>query len=47
MRHPAVRYLLELPARYAKMDDKERPKRAAARETEKTWFVLGGHLEKD
>ncbi len=43
-RHPAVRYLLELPA--GTLDDKERPEEGAARELEEELGVVAGKLEK-
>jgi len=43
-RHPAVRYLLELPA--GTLNDKERPEEGAARELEEELGVVAGKLEK-
>jgi len=43
-RHPAVKYLLELPA--GTLDDKERPEEGAARELEEELGVVAGKLEK-
>jgi len=43
-RHPAVRYLLELPA--GTLDDKERPEEGAARELEEELGLVAGNLEK-
>jgi len=43
-RHPAVKYLLELPA--GTLDDKERPEEGAARELEEELGVVVGKLEK-
>src|SRR5213593_551280 len=43
-RHPAVKYLLELPA--GTLNDKERPEEGAARELEEELGVRAGKLEK-
>jgi ADP-ribose pyrophosphatase len=43
-RHPAVRYLLELPA--GTLKDKERPEEGAARELEEELGVVAGRMEK-
>ena len=43
-RHPAVRYLLELPA--GTLNDKERPEEGAARELEEELGMVAGKLEK-
>src|SRR5947208_5187368 len=43
-RHPAVRYLLELPA--GTLKDKERPEEGAARELEEELGMVAGKLEK-
>ena len=43
-RHPAVRYLLELPA--GTLQDKERPEEGAARELEEELGVVAGRMEK-
>jgi ADP-ribose pyrophosphatase len=43
-RHPAVRYLLELPA--GTLNDKERPEEGAARELEEELGLVAGRLEK-
>src|SRR5438105_7039571 len=43
-RHPAVRYLLELPA--GTLNGKERPEEGAARELEEELGVTAGRLEK-
>lgn len=43
-RHPAVKYLLELPA--GTLNDKERPEDGAARELEEELGVVAGKLEK-
>ena len=43
-RHPAVRYLLELPA--GTLNDKERPEEGAARELEEELGVRAGRWEK-
>lgn len=43
-RHPAVRYLLELPA--GTLNDRERPETGAARELEEELGVVAGKLEK-
>src|SRR5947209_14805851 len=43
-RHPAVKYLLELPA--GTLNDKERPEEGAARELEEELGVIAGKLEK-
>ena len=43
-RHPAVKYLLELPA--GTLNDKERPEAGAARELEEELGVRAGKLEK-
>jgi ADP-ribose pyrophosphatase len=43
-RHPAVKYLLELPA--GTLNDQERPEVGAARELEEELGVIAGHLEK-
>src|ERR1700687_3050951 len=43
-RHPAVRYLLELPA--GTLNDKERPEEGAAREREAELGLCGGRMEK-
>src|SRR5260221_7001158 len=43
-RHPAVRYLLELPA--GTLNDKERPEEGAARELEEELGLVSGKLEK-
>jgi ADP-ribose pyrophosphatase len=43
-RHPAVRYLLELPA--GTLDDNERPEEGAARELEEELGLVAGKLEK-
>ena len=43
-RHPAVRYLLELPA--GTLNDKEQPAQGAARELEEELGLLAGRLEK-
>ena len=43
-RHPAVRYLLEIPA--GTLDDKERPEVGAARELEEELGYVAGKLEK-
>src|SRR6266705_5876791 len=43
-RHPAVKYLLELPA--GTLNDKERPEDGAARELEEELGVVAGRLEK-
>src|SRR5438270_13168353 len=41
-RHPAVKYLLELPA--GTLDDKERPEEGAARELDEELVVVAGKL---
>ena len=43
-RHPAVRYLLELPA--GTLNDKEQPAQGAARELEEELGLVAGRLEK-
>ena len=43
-RHPAVRYLLELPA--GTLNDKELPEEGAARELEEELGLVAGNLEK-
>jgi ADP-ribose pyrophosphatase len=43
-RHPAVRYLLELPA--GTLDDKETPEAGAARELEEELGLVAGRMEK-
>src|SRR5437762_10283047 len=43
-RHPAVRYLLELPA--GSLNDKERPEEGAARELEEELGLQAGRIEK-
>src|ERR1043165_2696436 len=43
-RHPAVKYLLELPA--GTLNDQEQPEVGAARELEEEWGVVAGKLEK-
>src|SRR5713226_10403213 len=43
-RHPAVRYLLELPA--GTLNDKETPDEGAARELEEELGLIAGNLEK-
>src|SRR3989449_4486489 len=43
-RHPAVRYLLELPA--GTLNDRERPEEGAARELEEELGMVAGKLEK-
>jgi len=43
-RHPAVKYLLELPA--GTLNDREGPEAGAARELEEELGVVAGHLEK-
>ena len=43
-RHPAVKYLLELPA--GGLEDRERPEEAAARELEEELGLVAGKLEK-
>lgn len=43
-RHPAVKYLLELPA--GTLNDRERPEVAAARELEEELGLVAGRLEK-
>jgi ADP-ribose diphosphatase len=43
-RHPAVKYLLELPA--GTLNDRERPEDGAARELEEELGVVAGKLEK-
>src|SRR5437879_11451377 len=43
-RHPAVRYLLELPA--GTLNDKERPEEGAARELEEEFGFIAGRMEK-
>src|SRR3989440_9509187 len=43
-RHPAVKYLLELPA--GTLNDKERPEEGAARELEEELGVVAGRIEK-
>src|SRR5215471_4302455 len=43
-RHPAVKYLLELPA--GGCEDQERPEQAAARELEEELGLVAGKLEK-
>ncbi len=43
-RHPAVRYLLELPA--GTLNDKERPEAGAARELEEELGLVAGRMEK-
>src|SRR5438046_6340745 len=43
-RHPAVRYLLELPA--GTLDDQESPEAGAARELEEELGLVAGKLEK-
>ncbi len=43
-RHPAVKYLLELPA--GTLDNRERPEVGAARELEEELGVVAGNLEK-
>ena len=43
-RHPAVRYLLELPA--GTLNDKERPEAGAARELEEELGLVAGKMEK-
>jgi ADP-ribose pyrophosphatase len=43
-RHPARRYLLELPA--GTLDDNERPEEGAARELEEELGVIAGRMEK-
>ena|SRR5689334_9149608 len=43
-RHPAVKYLLELPA--GTLNDRERPEAGAARELEEELGIVAGRLEK-
>jgi ADP-ribose pyrophosphatase len=43
-RHPAVRYLLELPA--GTLNDQERPEEGAARELEEELGLVAGRMEK-
>jgi ADP-ribose pyrophosphatase len=43
-RHPAVRYLLELPA--GTLNDRERPEAGAARELEEELGLVAGRMEK-
>src|SRR3954462_10071950 len=43
-RHPAVKYLLELPA--GTLNENERPEEGAARELEEELGVVAGNLEK-
>src|SRR6185369_13381800 len=43
-RHPAVKYLLELPA--GTLNDRERPEVGAARELEEELGLVSGNLEK-
>ena len=43
-RHPAVRYLLELPA--GTLNDQERPEEGAARELEEELGLIAGRMEK-
>lgn len=43
-RHPAARYLLELPA--GTLNDKERPEEGAARELEEELGLVAGRMEK-
>jgi len=43
-RHPAVKYLLELPA--GTLNDRERPEAGAARELEEELGLVAGNLEK-
>ena len=43
-RHPAVKYLVELPA--GTLNDKERPEEGAARELEEELGMVAGRLEK-
>jgi ADP-ribose pyrophosphatase len=43
-RHPAVKYLLELPA--GTLNDRERPEEGAARELEEELGLVAGRLEK-
>src|SRR5881394_4013250 len=43
-RHPAVKYLLELPA--GTLNDRERPEAGAARELEEELGMIAGRLEK-
>src|SRR5947199_10643277 len=43
-RHPAVKYLLELPA--GTLNDKERPEEGAARELEEELGLVAGRMEK-
>ena len=43
-RHPAVKYLLELPA--GTLNDRERPETGAARELEEELGIVAGRLEK-
>jgi ADP-ribose diphosphatase len=43
-RHPAVKYLLELPA--GTLNEKERPEEGAARELEEELGVVAGKMEK-
>ena len=43
-RHPAVRYLVELPA--GTLNDRERPEEGAARELEEELGLVAGRLEK-
>src|SRR5438128_4183697 len=43
-RHPAVKYLLELPA--GTLNDKERPEEGAARELEEELGLVAGKMEK-
>ena len=43
-RHPAVKYLLELPA--GTLNDQERPETGAARELEEELGIVAGRLEK-
>ncbi|HYX31161.1 MAG TPA: NUDIX hydrolase [Pyrinomonadaceae bacterium] len=43
-RHPAVKYLLELPA--GTLNDRERPEHGAARELEEELGMVAGNLEK-
>lgn len=43
-RHPAVRYLLELPA--GTLNDRERPEEGAARELEEELGLVAGRMEK-
>ena len=43
-RHPAVKYLLELPA--GSLNDQERPEEGAARELEEELGLVAGRLEK-